>query len=129
MDNLSIMSKQKGASMWMLIIGSALIVLFALVTMKLVPAYLDNNKVAHALDSLKEQPGVGNWSRRQILEKVDNTLYIDLASNLLDLNEALVITKSKTKKVISIDYERVIPMAYNISALLDFENSIEVTIE
>lgn len=129
MDNLSIMSKQKGASMWMLIIGSALIVLFALVTMKLVPAYLDNNKVAHALDSLKEQPGVGNWSRRQILEKVDNTLYIDLASNLLDLNEALVITKSKTKKVISIDYERVIPMAYNISALLDFENSIEVAIE
>ncbi|GMR06277.1 MAG: hypothetical protein BMS9Abin25_0863 [Gammaproteobacteria bacterium] len=129
MDNLSIMSKQKGASMWMLIIGSALIVLFALVTMKLVPAYLDNNKVAHALDSLKDQQGVGNWTRRQILEKVDNTLYIDLASNLLDLNEALVITKSKTKKVISIDYERVIPMAYNISALLDFENSIEVTIE
>ncbi|GBE08260.1 hypothetical protein BMS3Bbin11_00573 [bacterium BMS3Bbin11] len=129
MDNLSNMSKQKGASMWMLILGSALIVLFALVTMKLVPAYLDNNKVAHALDSLKKQPGVGNWSRRQILERVDNTLYIDLASNLLNLNEALVITKTKTKKVISIDYERVVPMAYNISALLDFENSIEVPIE
>lgn len=129
MDNLSNMSKQKGASMWMLILGSALIVLFALVTMKLVPAYLDNNKVVHALDSLKKQPGVGNWSRRQILERVDNTLYIDLASDLLDLNEALVITKTKTKKVISIDYERVVPMAYNISALLDFENSIEVPIE
>lgn len=129
MDNLSNMSKQKGASMWMLILGSALIVLFALVTMKLVPAYLDNNKVVHALDSLKKQPGVGNWSRRQILERVDNTLYIDLASNLLNLNEALVITKTKTKKVISIDYERVVPMAYNISALLDFENSIEVPIE
>ncbi|HEC27358.1 MAG TPA: DUF4845 domain-containing protein [Gammaproteobacteria bacterium] len=129
MDNLSNMSKQKGASMWMLILGSALIVLFALVTMKLVPAYLDNNKVVHALDSLKKQPGVGNWSRRQILERVDNTLYIDLASDLLNLNEALVITKTKTKKVISIDYERVVPMAYNISALLDFENSIEVPIE
>ena len=129
MENCSNIIKQKGASMWMLLFGSALIVLFALVTMKLVPAYLDNNKVVNALESLKEQPGVGRWTRRQILEKVDNTLYVDLASDLLNLNEALVITKSKSMRVISIDYERVIPMAYNISALLDFENSIEVSLE
>ena len=129
MDNCSNIRKQKGASMWMLLFGSALIVLFALVTMKLVPAYLDNNKVVTALESLKDQPGVGRWTRRQILEKVDNTLYVDLASDLLNLKEALVITKSKSMRVISIDYERVIPMAYNISALLDFENSIEVPLE
>jgi len=129
MENCSNIIKQKGASMWMLLFGSALIVLFALVTMKLVPAYLDNNKVVNALESLKEQPGVGRWTRRQILEKVDNTLYVDLASDLLNLKEALVITKSKSMRVISIDYERVIPMAYNISALLDFENSIEVPLE
>lgn len=129
MDSCSNIRKQKGASMWMLVFGSALIVLFALVTMKLVPAYLDNNKVVNALESLKDQPGVGRWTRRQILDRVDNTLYIDLASDLLNLNEALVITKSKSMRVISIDYERVIPMAYNISALLDFENSIEVSLE
>ncbi len=129
MDSCSNIRKQKGASMWMLVFGSALIVLFALVTMKLVPAYLDNNKVVSALESLKDQPGVGRWTRRQILDRVDNTLYIDLASDLLNLNEALVITKSKSMRVISIDYERVIPMAYNISALLDFENSIEVSLE
>jgi len=126
MENLKHSGKQKGASMWGLIGGAALVVLFALVTMKLVPAYLDNNKVRNALESLEGIPGVGNWSRRQIMEKVDNTLYVDLASDLLDLNEALKITKTKNVKVISIDYERVIPMAYNISALLEFENSVEV---
>ncbi|MFW2440726.1 MAG: hypothetical protein ACN4GR_15325, partial [Arenicellales bacterium] len=77
MDNYSNIRKQKGASMWMLLFGSALVVLFALVTMKLVPAYLDNNKVINALHSLKGQPGVGHWTRRQILEKVSNTLYVD----------------------------------------------------
>ncbi len=128
MNNVSKIGKQQGASMWMLILGSALIVLFALVAMKLIPAYLDNNKIVNALESLKEQQGVGNWTRRQITEKVDNTLYIDLASDLLNLNEAMTITKTRTKKIISIDYERVIPMAYNISALLEFENSIEVPI-
>ena len=121
-------SKQAGASMWGLLGGSALLILFALVTMKLVPAYLDNNKVASALASLAETPGVNTMSRRQVINKVDNTLYIDMASDLLNLNEALVITKTKNTKVFSINYERVIPMAYNISALLDFENSVEVSL-
>jgi hypothetical protein len=126
MKNINGRVNQKGASMWGLLGGAALIVLFSLVTMKLIPAYLDNNKVVNALQSLKDQPGVGSWNRRQIMEKIDNTLYVDLASDMLDLNKALKITKVKSVKVVSIDYERVIPMAHNISALLDFENSVEI---
>jgi len=128
MENFKRRKNQKGASMWALLGGAALLVLFALVTMKLIPAYLDNNKVAHALESIAETPGVGNWSRRQISDKIDNTLYIDMAADLLNLKEALTITRKGNVKVISIDYERVIPMAYNISALLDFENSVEVSL-
>lgn len=129
MNNLSRASTQKGASMWTLIFTSALIVLFALVTMKLVPAYLDNNKIINALNSLAETPGAANMSRGQVISKIDNTLYIDMASDLLDLNDALAITKTKNTKVFTISYERVIPMAYNISALLDFENSVEVSLK
>ncbi|MFV2005772.1 MAG: DUF4845 domain-containing protein [Gammaproteobacteria bacterium] len=129
MENVKGCTNQIGSSMWGLLGGAALFVLFALVTMKLVPAYLDNNKVVHALESLAETPGVGNWSRRQISDKVDNTLYIDLAADLLNLKEALTITKTKNAKIISVDYERVIPMVYNISALLDFENSVEVPLK
>ena len=128
MYDLNHASKQTGASMWGLLGGSALFILFALITMKLVPAYIDNKKVASALESLAETPGANTMSRRQVLDKIDNTLYIDMASDLLNLKEALVITKTKNTKVFSINYERVIPMAYNISALLDFENSVEVSL-
>ena len=126
MENFNGRVNQKGGSMWGLLLGAGLVLLFALVTMKLIPAYLDNNKVAHALESLAEQPGVGSWKRRQIQDKIDNTLYVDMAADMLDLNQALKITKVKNVKVVSIDYERVIPMAWNISALLDFENSVEI---
>jgi len=129
MDGCNQISKQNGASMWGLIGGSALVILFALIAMKLLPAYLDNNKVASALASLAETPGANTMTRRQVVDKIDNTLYIDMASDLLNLNEALVITKTKNTKVFSINYERVIPMAYNISALLDFENSVEVSLK
>jgi hypothetical protein len=112
--------------MWMLIGMSALVVLFALIAMKLIPGYLDNAKVQNSLESLKDVPGVANMGRRQVMERVYNSLYIDGAHDLLDLKTALVITKQTNKKVISVDYERVIPMAFNISVLLDFENSVDI---
>jgi hypothetical protein len=129
MDNINLRSQQKGSSMWGLIFGAGLFVLFALVTMKLVPAYLDNNKITSALESLAETPGAVNMSRRQVLDKIDNTLYIDMASDLLNLKEALSITKTRTHKVFTIAYERVTPMAYNLSALTEFENSVEVPLK
>ena len=129
MENYNHASKQRGASMWGLVGGAGLIVLFALITMKLVPVYLDNNKIISALDSLAETPGVNNMSRRHVLDKLDNTLYIDMASDLLNLKEALSITKTRTHKVYTISYERVTPMAYNISALTEFENSVEVPLK
>ena len=129
METLNPLHKQKGATMWMLLTGASLVVLFMLIAIKLIPAYLDNNKIISALESLAETPGVNNYSRRQVLDKIDNTLYIDMASNLLDLKEALAISKTNTHKVYTISYERVIPMAFNISALLDFENSVEVPLK
>ena len=129
MNNFNLASKQKGASMWTLIFTSALVVLFALITIKLVPAYLENNKIISALESLAETPGAAQMSFGQVMQKIDNTLYIDLAEDLLDLKEALTISKTKNTKVFTISYERVIPMAYNISALLDFENSVEVPLK
>ena len=129
MDKTNSLHKQNGATMWMLITGASLVVLFMLIAIKLIPAYLDNNKIISALDSLAETPGVNNYSRRQVLDKLDNTLYIDMASDLLDLKEALTVSKTNTHKVYTISYERVIPMAYNISALLDFENSVEVPLK
>jgi hypothetical protein len=129
MDNINQLSRQKGASMWGLIGGAGLFVLFALISMKLIPGYIDNNKVANALEKMAEQPGVNAWTRNQIIQKISDTLYIDMADDLLDLHEAISITKTKTHRVISVDYDRVIPLAYNISALLDFENSVEVPLQ
>ena len=126
MENYNHASKQRGASMWGLVGGAGLIVLFALITMKLVPVYLDNNKIISALDSLAETPGVNNMSRRHVLDKIDNTLYIDMASDLLNLKEALSITKTRTHKVYTISFERVTTMCYNIGALSEVESSVEV---
>lgn len=129
MDNINQLSRQKGASMWGLLFGLAMFVLFALVTMKLLPGYLDNKKISSALERMAEQPGVAGWTRNQIIQRVSDTLYVDMAADMLDLHESLAITKTKTHRVISIDYERIIPMAYNISALLDFENSVEIPLQ
>lgn len=118
--------RQHGATMWMIIAVMALVVMFALVVMKLTPAYLENAKVMNALERLAEDPRAATMPRAELIQKISDTLYIDMANDLLDLREAVVITKSAGKRTVEINYERVIPMVYNISALLDFENSVDI---
>ncbi len=120
--------RQRGATMWGILAVMALVVTFALLTMKLVPAYIDNAKVSSALSSLAEDPEARALPRRLLIKKVSDSLYIDMADDLLDLTDPAVfqIQKTKNTRVITIAYERVIPLVYNISALLDFEESVEI---
>jgi hypothetical protein len=120
--------RQSGATMWGILAVMALVVAFALLTMKLVPAYIDNAKVSSALSSLAEDAESRALPRRLLIKKVSDSLYIDMADDLLDLNDPAVfqIQKTKNSRVVTIAYERVIPLVYNISALLDFEESVEI---
>lgn len=120
--------RQRGATMWGILAVMALVVAFALLTMKLVPAYIENAKVSSALNSMAEDPESRALPRRLLIKKVSDSLYIDMADDLLDLNDPAVfqIQKTKNTRVITITYERVIPLVYNISALLDFEESVEI---
>ena len=52
-------------------------------------------------------------------------LYIDYAHEVVDLKQSLVVEKNKTSMIMSVDYEVIVPLAYNISALLTFKNRVE----
>ncbi len=44
----------------------------------------------------------------------------------MDLRRTLIIEKTKSDMIMRIDYEVVVHMAYNVSALIDFKNSVAV---
>ena len=120
------MNKQKGWTIWTLLLTLGLIVFFSLLIMKLTPHYLDNRKIQTALDGMTTDTRVASMTRRQIINELRNGLYIDYGKDIVNLDESLSINKEKGAVNLSVEYEVVVPLAWNISALLDFHNSADV---
>jgi hypothetical protein len=80
------------------------------------------------MDKIIEDPRITDMTRRQVIRELDNILYIDYAHEVVDLKESLTIEKKDKIMTIAIDYEVVVPLVYNVSALLDFKNRAEIAL-
>ena len=117
--------RQAGMSMWSLLFVLGTLAFFLFLFFKLFSPYMDDFKVKTALMSLGKQSDAGTMTLPQIKEAIRKRLEIDSADNF-DLESTLTLEARGKNKVIRINYETVVPMAFNISALLTFNHSIEV---
>jgi hypothetical protein len=116
--------RQRGWTLWGLVGGMALVAFFALLIMKLFPPYLDNFKLKRALQAVAQESDIQSATKREIIRKLEKRLYVDYADELIDLKHALKIEKSKTGLTLILEYEVVVPMAYNLSALIEFNDRV-----
>lgn len=119
-------NNQSGWTFWSLSAVVILVVVLALLFMRLFPPYFDNLKLQEAMDKIVEDPRVTAMTRRQVIQELDNILYIDYAHEVVDLRESLTMDKKDKIMTITVDYEVVVPLVYNVSALLAFNNKVEI---
>lgn len=117
--------RQSGMTIWSLIFVLGTLAFFLFLFFKLLPPYMSDFKVKSALESLGRQPDAGSMTEPEVKEAIRKRLEIDSADDF-DLGSSLTIAAKGRTKVIRINYESVTPMAFNISALLTFDHSIEV---
>jgi len=115
---------QKGMTAigWMLVLG--LIAFFTLITLRMVPLYLEFGKVASTLESLKEQPGIAQQTRSEIIKIVSRRFNVNDVRNV----DPKLIKVSKDRGVlkVGINYERREHLAGNIDIVATFDKQIEV---
>jgi hypothetical protein len=114
-------SRQRGWTFWSLLFVVAVIGFFALLFLKLYPPYMDNLKIKRALETVAEEPSTADATRREIIQRMERILYIDFGASIVDLNKTLRVEKIKNGRRLRVKYEVVVPLAFNISALLDFD--------
>jgi hypothetical protein len=124
---MTMIKSQRGWTIWSVLGVGFLVVAGALLFMKLMPVYLDNYKIKGAMASLAEDPRAADWNKRQVINEMTNILYIDYGHDIVDLNKALSVEKENEFKYIRVEYEVVVPLVYNVSALVDFNNEVEIT--
>ena len=116
------MSKQSGVTFGGFIMVLVLFVVAAIMSMKLIPAYMENGKIQTALDAIVRDPAMQNATVAEIRDafgKRANTMDDVTVVNPGDLE----IVRDGKGLTISVSYSKKVPFAGNVSLLVEFNPS------
>ena len=120
------LAQQRGMTMWGAALIVAMIVFFTLLLLKLAPPYIEHGKITTALKSIAKQQPPGAFSKDEIRRALDRRFTVDDVTRV-DLRKDLYFEKKAGGiMVVRIAYEVRVPLAYNITALLEFDETAEV---
>ncbi|MGZ4968623.1 MAG: DUF4845 domain-containing protein [Methylobacter sp.] len=117
-------NRQQGLTFISLVFILGLIGFFTLLTLKIVPIYLDHGKVKSALVALKESPDIQTLSESEIRQSLAKRFNINYVNDVTQ-DEIKVIKHGDYLKV-DIEYETVVKLVSNLSVLAEFHDSFEV---
>ncbi len=101
-----------------------LIAFFTLITLRLVPLYLEYAKVDSVLESLEAEPGITTKSRSDIVGLVSRRFDVN---DVRDVDPKLIkVSKDKGVLSVSIHYERREHLLANIDVVATFDKKVEV---
>jgi hypothetical protein len=117
-------NRQRGMSMWSTMFVVGVLAFFLFVLFKLIPPYLEDMKVTTALDSLLREPSAETMGKADLVERLDKRFDIDNVTNVKA--KQLEIKPMGKLKAITLNYEVVVPLFYNVSLLLEFNHARQV---
>jgi hypothetical protein len=116
---------QGGWTIWTLSGSLIMVGLAAILVMKMLPPYMDHYKLKAAMITVSKESGVQRETKRNVIRRMNKILNIDFADDVVNLADALRIEKRKQLVKWHLEYEVVVPLAYNVSLLLEFKESVE----
>ena len=115
------MHKQRGVSMFGFLLIAIVVIILAMLTMKLVPAYVEFfsvKKILNAMGQDSETKSMSNADIRNSFAKRAEVGYVTVVKP-----DDLDIDRSGGNVVISTEYEYRTPLVANISLIVDFKAS------
>ena len=113
---------QKGVTAigWLIILG--LIGFFVLLTLKMLPSYLEFYKISSALETMTKDQGYENPAQiRDIAERRFDISYVEVISY-----KDLKIKSYGKHWLVTAKYEAREPLFFNVSVVMDFEKQVKV---
>ncbi|GJL80456.1 MAG: hypothetical protein DHS20C01_00900 [marine bacterium B5-7] len=121
---MNISKRQAGITIWGTLFTIGVLIFFGLLFMKLFPPYYDNLRIHKGMNLLVDENKVAEMSKREIIRRLNRILLIDYVDEVVDMNKALSITRKDRGIDIEVLYEVKVPLAYNLSALMEFDNVV-----
>jgi len=107
---------------WLLMLG--LIAFFTLITLRLVPLYLEYAKVASVFESLQHEANLDHLSRAEIIQLIRKRFAINDIANVNPKDTH--VSKNQGHVNVSIQYERREHLVGNLDVVAMFDKQVEV---
>lgn len=117
------LKRQQGLTLISLVFILGLIGFFVMLTLKIVPIYLDHGKVKSALEALKATPELQTKSEYEIRDSLNKRFSINYVYDVKPEN--IKVLKHGNYVKVDIEYETVVGLVGNLSALAEFHDTIE----
>ena len=116
--------QQKGFTLvgWLIVI--AIFLFFAYLAMILTPVIVGNHTMDRILESLKEEPGITQKSKRQIWRLIENRMLVNQVRSVT--KDDFEIVKEPNKVMVYLEYEDRVHFAANIYIVFEREKSVEL---
>ena len=108
---------------WILVF--LLIAFFTLITLKLVPIYIDSFTIGSVISDLKKEPGIGSKSPREVLATIEKRLDINMVKGVTA--DDIIVEKVGDTMSISAEYEVRENILGNVDVVVSFNKSVEVS--
>lgn len=118
---MALAERQRGVSIVGLVLIAAGVIFVAILGLKLVPAYIHNSQVAQIFKTIAGDPEMQNATIAEIKASYGKRADINYISDITA--DDLEIVKEEGKLSISASYSVKIPLAGNVTLLLEFNPS------
>ncbi|TAK64689.1 DUF4845 domain-containing protein [Methylobacter sp.] len=116
-------NRQQGLTLISILFILGLIGFFVLLTLKIVPIYLDHGKVTSALEALKATPDLASKGEFEIRDSLNKRFAINYVYDVKQDN--IKVIKHGNYVKVDIEYETVVNLVGNLSALAEFHDTVE----
>jgi hypothetical protein len=123
-NGMSKIRRQGGLTLWSFLFSAGVVIFVALLFMKLFPPYYDNLRIQRGMELLVKENDITEMARREVIRRLDRVLLIDYVDQVVDMNEALRLERRDKGVELRVNYEVVVPLVYNLSALIEFDNMV-----
>ncbi len=115
--------RQKGASFFGIVILLVIVGLFLLSALKVAPSYMDNNVIVNTMEGIISNNDFKAMSIAEIRADLQRSL---VTNNIRDFEGSnVVLTRQGNDSFVDINYESRVPLFYNISVVVAFENRFD----
>ncbi len=119
-------SRQQGMTAIGFLLMFILIGFFSLLTLKLFPIYMDHFKILSTLEALKHESGIAEKSPHEIMNMLQKRWDINYIDRI-KADKSVFFERHPGYMKIQVAYEVEEPVLGNVSVLVKFDNSIDVS--